>query len=65
MNKLHFCHPLLRICSMLKFVSLELHTVIIWGFLFFCLTLTLPLGGVLYISCPSFPINFFPIHPLI
>lgn len=50
---------------MLKFVSLELHKLFIWGFLFFCLTLTLPLGVVLYISCPNFPINFFPIHPLI
>ena len=36
MNKLHFCHPLLRIYSMLKSVSLELHTEIIYlGFLIF------------------------------
>lgn len=33
MNKLHFCHPLLRIYSMLKSVSLELHTNYL-GFIF-------------------------------
>lgn len=60
MNKLHFCHPLLRICSMWKSVSLELHTVIIYlRFLIFLSYSDTALGGSVIHLLPQLPYKLF------